>query len=281
MTVKQRLETLVAQMPDPDGKGMLTENIDHEKMNRAVAAICEGGPENVRALVAMLGSPGSEQDVKPHYALHCVMNDTLVSGDDNARRQYCEVLADELAADHTTYVRSYLCQLLQWAGGREAVAALGRVLSDEALCQPAALALVAIKDGAAEQLRAALPTAASKLVVVHSLAALADVDAKEIFREALGDQDREVRLAGGAGLAAVGDAETVPVLLDAADGEPGWERIQATKHCLVLAERLGAEGNRDAARRIYRHLQRTRSTPQEAYVRQAAEHALAELDTAG
>jgi hypothetical protein len=33
MAVNQQLEALVAQMPDPDGKGMLTENIDDEKMN--------------------------------------------------------------------------------------------------------------------------------------------------------------------------------------------------------------------------------------------------------
>jgi hypothetical protein len=246
-----------------------------------VAAICAGGPDNVRGLVRMLDAPGSQEDAKPHYALHCVMNHTLVTRDEDVRRQFSEVLASELAADHTPYVRSFLCQLLQWAGGREAVAALGEVLDDQTLCQPAALALVAIRDGAAEQLRAALPTAASKLVVVHSLAALADAESADIFRQALEDQDGDVRLAGGAGLAAVGGADAVGSLLKAADVDAGWERIQATKHCLVLAERLQADGNRDAARQIYKHLQQTRSAPREAYVREAAQRALAQIDATG
>lgn len=277
MAVSEQLQALVAQMPDPDGRGMYTENIDKEKIERAIAAIHQGGRDNVRGLVEMLGEPGSDRDVKPHYALHCLANYTLISKDENGRRTLCEVLAAELSGDHTPYIKSFLCQTLQWFGHREAVAALGKLLTDEDLCDPAAMALVAIKDGAGEQLRSALPAAKGRcrLTILHSLAALADSDAAEAFKQALQDDDREVRIAAGAGLARLGDAGAVDVLLKAADVPPGWERIQAAKHCLVLAEKLIAAGKKADARRIYQHLRDTRQDASEAYIRQAAEKALA------
>lgn len=277
MTVSEQLQALVAQMPDPDGQGMYTQNIDKEKIEKAIAAIHAGGRDNVRGLIEMLGAPGSDQDVKPHYALHTLANCTLVAKDESGRRALCEVLAEALAGDATPYVKSFLCQTLQWAGHGEAVAALGKLLTDPELCDPAALALVAIKNGAAEALRTALPNAQGRcrLTVLHSLAALADPNAAEAFQQALADEDREVRIAGGAGLASLGDAGHAAVLLKAADAKTGWERVQATKHCLVLAEKLAAAGKKAEARTIYQHLLDTRQDASEKYIRQAADKALA------
>lgn len=277
MAVSEQLKALVAQMPDPDGRGMFCENIDKEKIETALAAIARGGRDNVRGLIEMLGEPGSEQDAKPHYALHNVANHTLITKNEQARRELCEVLAAELSGQHSNYVKAFLCQTLQRAGRGEAAAALGKLLTDEELCDPAAMALVAIKAGAAEQLRGALPKATGRcrLVIVHSLAALADAGAAEAFQQALQDSNREVRIAAGAGLAKLGDAKAAEALLKAADVAPGWERIQATKHCLMLAEKLTAAGKKDAAARIYQRLRATRTDKSEKYIRDAAEKALA------
>jgi hypothetical protein len=76
-------------------------------------------------------------------------------------------------------------------------------------------------------------------------------------------------------LARIGDGGSAEALLNAADVQPGWERIQATKHCLVLAENLLAAGRRDMAERIYTHLRETRTDPAERYVRDAAKKGLA------
>ena len=57
--------------------------------------------------------------------------------------------------------------------------------------------------------------------------------------------------------------------------EPGWERIQAGKHCLVLAEKLTASGKKVEAAKIYTHLRDTRTDPSEKYIREAAERGLA------
>ncbi len=277
MAVSDKLKSLVAEMPDPDGQGMLTANIDKEKIEKAVAAILEGGRENVQGLIEMLGEPGSPEDVKPHYALHCVLNRALIVRDEKARTEFCETLARNLSSDLPTYKKAYLCQELQWAGRKEAVAALGKLLTDEQLCDPAGMALVAIREGAAQQLLAALPKARGRcrLVIVHSLAALGDAQSVGTLLPLLSDPDREVRLAAGAGLAKIGDGRAAGALLKAADVEPGWERIQATKHCLVLAERLIASGNSRQAIEIYRRLRDTRTDPSEQYVRDAAQKAMA------
>lgn len=279
MAVSEQLKALVDQMPDPDGRGMFTENIDKEKIEKAIAAIHAGGRDNVRGLVEMLGEPGSDQDVKPHYALHSLANYTVIAKDENGRRALCEVLAEALSGNCTPYVKGFLCQTLQWFGHRESVAALGKLLTDAELCDPAAMALVAIGDDAAESLRSALPNAKGRcrLTILHSLAAMGDAGAAESFQHALKDDDREVRIAAGAGLARLGDAGAVDLLIKAAEAEPGWERIQATKHCLMLAENLLAAGKKAEARRIYQHLRDSREDASEAYIRQAADKALSSV----
>jgi hypothetical protein len=62
--------------------------------------------------------------------------------------------------------------------------------------------------------------------------------------------------------------------MKAADVEPGWERIQATKNCMVLAEKLVAAGKKSDAAKIYKYLRDTRKDPSEKYVRDAAEKAM-------
>ncbi len=277
MAPSERLKALVEQMPDPDGRGMYCTDIDKDKIDRTIADIHAGGRENIPGLIDLLVPPGEGDDVKAHYALHGLANHVLKLRDEGARRQFGETLASQLGGDRPKAVQAYLCQELQWAGRAEAVPALGKLLVDEELTEPATMALVAIKQGAAEQFRAAWPSAKGKcrLNVIHGLAALVDTQSGGIFREGLGDPDREVRLAAGAGLARTGDAGAVDLLLKAAGAEPGWERIQATKHCLVLAENLAAAGKKAEAGRIYAQLRDSRTDPAERYIREAAEKALA------
>jgi HEAT repeat protein len=277
MNPSPQLKSLIDQMPDPDARGMYNTGIDKEKIEKAIAEIHKGGRENFLAIIDMLVPPGQGSDVKAHYALHCLANYVLILKDQQARREFAETLAAQLAGERPKPVKAYLCQELQWAGHKEAAPALGKLLLDEDLVEPAAMALVAIREGAADQFRAALPKARGKcrLNVVQGLGAVGDKESAAALREALADPDREVRLAAGWGLARTGDADSADALLKAADADPGWERIQATKHCLVLAEKLAASGQGELSRKIYAHLRDTRSDPSERYVREAAEKCLA------
>jgi len=277
MAVSEQLKTLVQQMPNADGRGMYCTDIDKDKIEKAIAQIHQGGKDNVLGLIDMLGGPGSDQDVKPHYALQCLANYVLQGRDEQARRDFAEVLAGQLGSDRSKYIRGYLCQELQWAGRREACPALGKLLDDEDLVAAAAMALVAIRDGAAEQFRAALAGAKGtcKLNIVQGLGAVGDKESAPALLALLSDDDREVRLAAGWGLARMGDPGSVDALIKAAGVPDGWERVQATKHCLVLAEKLAAADQKTAAAKIYAYLRDSRRDKHEKYVRDLAEKALA------
>lgn len=281
MANNDQLKQLVNQMPAPDRRGMLTGNMDKQQIEKTAASIASGGKENILGLIALLGEPGSEENVKPHYALHCVVNHALIAGDEAMRREFCQTMASQLENKKLLpYNRVYLCQELQWAGRDEACPALGKVLLDEDLTDAAATALVAIGGArAASQLTAALAGAEGKarLNLVDALAALAEPSAADAFRHALTDNDQEVRVAAAVGLAKLGEASATDPLFKAADKAQGWERTQLTKACLVLAEQLAAAGKKEAAKAVYERLQKTRKADNESHVRHAAELGLTRI----
>lgn len=281
MAANDQLKQLVDEMPDPDGRGMYTENIDKGKIDKAVATIAKGGKENLIGLIEMLGEPGSAENAKPHYALHCVVNHALIAGDERLRKDFCDALGSQLEnKDLHAYNRAYLCQQLQWSGRDEACQALGKVLLDEDVTDAAATALAAIGgERAASQLRtaAAKATGKARLNLIDALAALAEPKSAATFKEALADEDREVRIAAAIGLASLGQAEAVEPLFKAADSAQGWERTQATKACLVLAEKLAAAGKKSDAKRTYQRLKETRTGDSEQHIREAAQRGLAAI----
>ena len=279
MAISEQLKKLVDQMPAADRRGMYTEDIDKEKIEKNAASIASGGKANMLGLIEMLGEPGSTENVKPHYALHCALNHALVAKDEKLRKELCEAIASQLSNDQLLPdTRAYLCQELQWAGRDEACAALGAVLLDEQISDDAATALAAIGgERAAEQLRTAAGKAKgkSRLNLIDALAALPEAKSAETFRAALDDSDREVRIAAALGLAQLGQADSAESLLKMADAAQGWERTQLTKATLVLAEQLAATGNKAAATRIYQRLEKTRTGETEQHIRDAAKLGLA------
>ena len=97
MAVSERLKALVDQLPGPDGRGMYTTDVDKEGIEQTIAEIHKGGRDNVLGVIEMLGEPGSEENVKPHYALHCLANHVLIVNDENARRQLSAAMASQVS----------------------------------------------------------------------------------------------------------------------------------------------------------------------------------------
>jgi HEAT repeat protein len=174
-------------------------------------------------------------------------------------------------------VKSFIVRQLQVCGGKEVAAALGKLLADRDLCEPATQALLAIEQGAAGQFRSALAKAegAQRLTVVQALGVLRDGKSAGQLHKLVKDEDRDTRLTALWALGNMGDAGSVDVLLKAADVKTPHERIKATQACLLLAERLRAAGRDSEARKVYKHLKETRTGEAEKYVRDAAERALA------
>ncbi len=143
--VSENLADLVAGMPDPDERGMYCTNIDKEKIENAIAEIHNGGRESILGIIDMLVEPGKGDDVKAHYALHCLGLHVCNTGDQRAKRRYGATLASQIGGDRPKGVQAYLIQELQSFGGREAIEKLTALAGDKDLAPPAAMALEAIQ----------------------------------------------------------------------------------------------------------------------------------------
>ena len=162
---------------------------------------------------------------------------------------------------------------LQLIGDEKQAAVIGKLLLDADLAENAAAALLAIKGGAVEQFREALPKAAagkSRALIVHGLGTLKDKKSSDSLLKFLGDEDRDTRLSAAWALANLPEAAAAKGLLKLADGAKGYERDNATISCFLLAENLLAAGNKTAAREIYAQLNETRTDAAERHVKDAA-----------
>ena len=271
-----QLKELVNQMPDPDGRGLYSR-IDKDVIDKAIALIHAGGARDITGIIDMLVEHGKGDDVKARYALHCLAVHAKKLGQP-AQQQYVRALAAQLGGARPKNVQRYLIQEIPIAGGKCVIDVLGKLLTDEELCERAAQAVVAIGTGAAEQFRKALPKARGKcyLTVIQNLGVLRDKASVAPLRKAAGHANREVRLVAAWALANIGDADSADVVVKvAAAGVGSWERIEATRACMLLAERLIASGNKAAAVKIYKRLRDTRTDPLDKYVRDLAEKAIA------
>ncbi len=276
MKASDKTADLVGKLPGPDSRSVRGDE-GKAAMERVLAQVLEGGRDSVAALVELLVAPGKGDDSKARYALHALAVLVCQPANRKQRPVFAGALAGTLEKERPAEVKAFLVRQLQVCGGKEVAATLGKLLVDPELCEPAAQALLAIRHGAAEQLRAALGRAegAQKLTVVQALGVLRDGKSAGELRKLAQERDRDTRLAALWALGNMGDGASVDVLLKAADVKTPHERIKATQACLLLAERLRSAGRDSEARKVYRHLKETRTDESEKYVRDAAERGLA------
>jgi HEAT repeat protein len=265
-------------MPGPDPQDKILKNVEEGQIERIAAELYAGGREAIIALVDMLTEPGGERNDSPvRHALHALVIHAGGLGDEQ-RQAVASALASTLnGRERSNGVRAFVVRQLQVCGGRESAAALGRLLRDEALYADGAMALLAVRDGAAEQFRAALSdvTGPQRVAAIAALGTLEDAESADALRRAAErDPDPVARLEAAWALANIGDSGSAEVVMRIADEAKGFERVRATKACLLLAENLAAAGRKQDAVKIYTHLRDTRSDPSEQYVRGVAARAL-------
>ncbi len=269
----EEIQAAVARFPDATP---VLSDADKSAMDQAIGVLHKGGKPAFEGLVNMLVDRDPAIDSKARHAIHALIHHLWTLKDDAARVALTAALAAPLGGDKPKEVQAFLLSQIQWCGGKEVAPSIGKVLLDEALCDPACAALLAIRDGAAGPLREALPKAAGrvKLALVQALGTLKDAESAGLLRAAAGDGDRDTRIAACRGLAAIGDEASIDLLIKATAGE-GWERIKSVKNCLLLAENLVAAGRKAQAAKIYRHLHNSRTDDREAFVRETALRGLA------
>ncbi len=278
MIAADDLSKVVEKFPSPDDQGILS-GADREAMLQAVAEMQSLGRDGVVALVNLLKGPAQGGDTRPHHLLHALAV-SVSAQDSELRKTVAEALASTLQPDRPREVNAFVIRQLQVAGGVEVVPVLGQVLSDPELCEPATQALLAIGSAAAETLRNALSEVPDpcRLTVAQALGVLRDQPSVPALTDLLTSADEELRLAAVWGLARIGQPSSINSVLQAADDATGYERIKATQACLLLAENLAHADEKDDARRVYQHLQETRTDERERYVREAVSIGLAAID---
>ena len=273
---QDKLAEIVNQIPELDKCGTFT-GPTWEDAIKVFDAVLAGGKESVVGVVAMLKDIDDGADYKARYVLHGLAQYVGRPGMEAARSTFGAALASQLGGDRSKGVQGYVARQLHVIGSAEHAPALGKILLDPDLYEYAAQALLAIRSGAAEPLRKALPEAkgAPRLTIVQALGVLADRESAEELRKVAADPDRDTPLAAVWALARIGDTGAVDLALKAADVDPGWERIKATSNALLLAEHLLAAGKKAEAAKIYTHLKETRTDASESYVKDAAQEGLA------
>jgi hypothetical protein len=127
-------------------------NDDYETAHQLCERLLAGGSGTIRQLVGLVGDEfGDAKGVKPKYALHGLVMFASRPGADDQRKLLAETLAAELRADHSPELKAFVCRQLQLCGRKEDVPALGALLADDRLCEPAAQTLLTIGGQAALQ----------------------------------------------------------------------------------------------------------------------------------
>ena len=287
MAASENLKELVDAMPSPSKRvepatpedrkkprpkeGILSD-ADKAAMEKALAEIHAGGRDNVVALVGMLVPEDPPADSKVRHALHALA--TKVSGTKGGdRKAFAESLASTLAAERPKEVRQFVVRQIQLCGGGEVAPALGKLLADEDVSLDATTALLAIRDGAGEQFRSALPKSSgrTRVGIIQALGLLGDREATKPLREALNSSNGDEKRAAVWALAKLGDADSADLLLKTADAAEGYDRTVATDACLLLAENLAAAGKKAEAHKIYAYLWERPADASEEHVKQAVQ----------
>jgi HEAT repeat protein len=268
-----KLKELVAKFPVPAAKDGKLAEVDKTATDAALAELVAGGKDAVAGLVGMLVPADKGGDGQARHALHALAVHAATLKDDQ-RRVVSEALVAALDRERPAEVNRFVLRQIQVVGRKEVVPTLGKFATDEALGEDAVRVLVAIRTGAAEQLRAALPRAKGRnlLAIAQALGTLKDTESLPALRKLLGAEDSDLRQVAGWALAHLADAEAADELLTRADAATGFERTKLTDACLDLAENLLTAGKKKEAVAIYSHLQKTRT--EEKHVREAAARGL-------
>ncbi len=179
----------------------------------------------------------------------------------------------------TTFQKAKACQRLSVVGTKEAVPALAALLADPQLSTYARTGLESIPDASADEaLRDALTKLKGTLLVgvINSIGQRKDSRAVSAVARFLDDGDAEVAQAAAAALGRISGPPSAKALEDALGRTKGAVRAAVAGACLVCAEGLLAQGEREQAMALYSTLTGT-DVPKP--VRLAAMHGIIAAET--
>jgi len=238
-----------------------------------IAEIIKAGPAGLKELCGMITPPDNVADAKARFALHGVVLYVKRPGAKAEAAMVEKALLGALASAKQADLKQFFIHQIELCGSDLAAKALGKLLGDERLCDAAARALLQIRsDGAIAEIRAALTgaTGARLITIVRALGKARDkASAKAIARCAASDETTLRHVAWFA-LANIGDASATGVLAKASEAKGNYERSIGMKYYLLLARRIGEDGDKSACAKICRGLLAARIKPTDGNARCAA-----------
>jgi len=212
-------------------------------------ALCETllkqGPEAIRALCDLVQPSGDDGRVRTVLMDLAV---TVGKGAPQQRQMFSQTLCEALKSDADKEIKALYIQLLQYAGGDEAVGTLAGYLNDARLSSPAATALTQIgTEAACNALLESLgrQDTVAKTDVILGLGSLRVQKASGAITALLDHQ----ALRGSArwALANIGDEAAAGPIASDWTKATGYAKSVAGDDYLLLAERLAEKGQKDKA----------------------------------
>jgi HEAT repeat protein len=185
-------------------------------------------------------------------------------GREAERAAACTLMADKLGPEIAKPARIWLLKQLQFIGQGECVDAVAAVLDDEDPHVRDAARRALQNNPAPEasaKLLAKLPEASGswRVGLINSLGARRDPASVPALVRLLGGPDEAAAAAAANALGKIGGPEATQALAAALAGAPGRWKARVADAYLRCADKLLADGNRDAAAAIYEHLYRPES----------------------
>jgi len=281
--------SLVLPAPAQDASPQLQELLDKLPADSAAVRddLLKLSEADIDALCKLLVEPGTGDDTKPRFALHGLALAVGARGRQTERDTFIQALANQLLQKPPEWTAKFLIEQLHLAGDAQAIEILGSKLKDEAACDDAVLAIVAIGGPSAPAvLHKALPDAEGRcrITIIHALGTLGDKAAVATFTKDAASEDRNLRMTALYALARSGDSAATETLFNAAKTDNWYDLSLTTDLLLLHGARLTELGHVKAAAGVFRRLFETRTSPSDTHVRCAAVHGLAEAlgaDAAG
>jgi HEAT repeat protein len=186
-------------------------------------------------------------------AIAAAANSATADDSSSSSNQEQSLLA-VLSSDAPAAEKAIACKKLAIYGSSGAVADLAKLLPDPQLSSWARIALEAIPgDEADEALREASDSLEGRLLVgvINSIGVRRDTNATESLTARLADSDSEVASAAAVALGTIGNEAAKEALQRALAAAPAGVRDAVAEGYVLVAERLHADGDSDAAAEVY------------------------------
>jgi HEAT repeat protein len=257
--LKSRVAGLLARFPAADAAGR----------DSLCGELFKLGPQAVEEVCRRVLPPGAGDDSAARFALNGLAVYVMRPGAEKERLLYVRAVlrSIELTADKD--VKAFLISQVQWTGGKESVKPLAKYLTDAALAEPAAQALLAARQPGAEAVFLKALVRAPATARVTLVKALGEMRSREAVKKLLPlaeSPDEDLRQAALFALANIGDLRAGRILDRATVAASLYERSQAPSLYLLYARRLIESGKVREGLSICRALLKNYATAAESHI---------------